>query len=102
MARILAVDDSAAMRQVNTPESDGARALAAAVTQIEVALREARTPVEQLGVLIERMALDLVLPPPIGTACARETRSPNAHARAALSCFNPLEPAIGLQGRCYS
>jgi hypothetical protein len=36
--------------------SDGARALAAAVTQIEVALREARTPVEQLGLLIEHMA----------------------------------------------
>jgi CHAD domain-containing protein len=35
---------------------DGARALAAAVTQIEVALREARTPVENLGSLIERMA----------------------------------------------
>lgn len=45
---------------MNTPESDGARALAAAVTQIEVALREARTPVEQLGVLIERMARTLV------------------------------------------
>jgi hypothetical protein len=36
--------------------TNGARALAAAVTQIDVALREARTPVEQLGSLIERMA----------------------------------------------
>jgi chromosomal replication initiation ATPase DnaA len=35
---------------------DGARALAAAVTQIEVALREARTPVENLGNFIGRVA----------------------------------------------
>ena len=34
----------------------GARALAAAVTQIDVALREARTPVENLGKVIERVA----------------------------------------------
>ena len=43
-----------------TPQSplttDGAHALAAAVTQIELALIEARTPVEQLGLLTERMA----------------------------------------------
>jgi hypothetical protein len=43
-----------------TPQSplttDGAHALAAAVTQIELALLEARTPVEQLGLLTERMA----------------------------------------------
>jgi hypothetical protein len=36
--------------------TDGARALAAAVTQIELALLEAHTPVEQLGLLTERMA----------------------------------------------
>lgn len=36
--------------------TDGARALAAAVTQIELALLEARTPVEELGLLTERMA----------------------------------------------
>lgn len=35
---------------------DGARALAAAVSQIELALREAHVPVEKLGGLIERMS----------------------------------------------
>jgi methyl-accepting chemotaxis protein len=51
-------------------ESDGARALAAAVTQIELALREAHAPVEQLGLLVERMARSLG---GLRTARARES-----------------------------
>ncbi len=48
--------DTAAETPRALPQGDGARALAAAVTQIEVALREARAPVEKLGFVIERMA----------------------------------------------
>ncbi len=51
--------DTGAEPVAPTPGSDGARALAAAVSQIEVALREARAPVEQLGTVIGRMASTL-------------------------------------------
>jgi hypothetical protein len=76
-------------------ESGGARALAAGITQIELALREAHPSVEKLGQLIQRMAETL------GELRTLESAQGGSNPRAA-SCADVERTIEQLQADLYA